>query len=372
MSNELWEKRQANETHDSWCYALMKKIRLFDGLYIENPIGFKDRLKSLHDSTGLKNLLQNLNTIQPDSALGEEFGDLLKRKVPFELLIEYIGAPEVDPTMETKSVIYNRLAKNHLRPTYSENFKDKVGHMISFAAFAGSFTFCAATTATLFLPPTHPVSELARSMAEFLPGALKSFVPQGNLIYTNAHEIALALFATIGLGSAYQQWSKGRSAPVELHSKIAKLSNPLAEDFFSYASKEVTIKPILDGLSNADKHLLSHLSPYEMRTVLSSSPEVTQELLEYLRPSFAQRKSALAGSESFFSYMGHMMGAAVLPSTLRKPLADILERYENTAVGQAFDAKFVDSFDSSRAFSERLKRFRETPSASSSPSGLTP
>lgn len=354
----LWKQRFENETHDKWCYAVIDSLAEFDDSYVSNTIEFKKRIKNLQAPEGLSKVYTALVEMSKEISVVHEFKDLLKRKVPFELLIEYIGAPEVDPTIETKSVIYNRLSKNHQRPTYHETFKDKVGYMMGYAAFAGSFTFAAATTATLLLPPTHPISELANAMANATPGLLKSFVPQGNMIYNNAKEFSLFLFAVIGLYGAYGQWSKGRSAPVELHSKISKPSNLLAEEFYSYNDQ---IKKSLNGLTVADKHLLSHLSAYEMRTILSSSPEVAHELLDAVRPSFAQRESALANNESYFSFIGHMMEAAVLPPRLRKSIANMLDTAAQTKFATVVGANFQDSFDSSRSFSQRLAKFRETP-----------
>ena len=359
--SELWKRRFESEMHDKWCYAIIDRLASFDGSYVSNTIEFKKRVRDLKSIDALPKVYKALLEMGAHIPVATEFKDLLKRKVPFELLIEYIGAPEVDPTIETKSVIYNRLSKNHQRPTYHETFKDKVGYIMGYAAFAGSFTFGAATTATLFLPPTHPVADLAHAMANITPGLLKSFVPQGNMIYNNAKEFSLALFAAIGLYSAYHQWSKGRSAPVELHSKISKPSNPLAEEFYAYNTHQSLIKKSLDSLTTADKHLISHLSAYEMRTILSSSPERVHELLDAIRPSFAQRENALASNESYFSFMGHMMEAAILPQRLRKSIANMLEDFAQTKVAKVVGANFEDSFDSSRSFSQRLNKFRSGP-----------
>lgn len=117
-----------------------------------------------------------------------------------------------------------------------------------------------------------------------------------------------------------------------------------------------------EGLSTADKHLLSHLSPYEMRTVLISTPEVAEEVLDAVRPSFAQRENAFASNESYFSFIGHMMEAAVLPPRLRKPIAHILKSFSQVPLVKSMGATFEDSFDSSSSFAQRLNRFRQVPS----------
>lgn len=361
--SDLWKQRFESETHDKWCYAIIDRLASFDASYISSPIDFKKRIKNLNGAQSLAKLYNALTEMQKRVSVSAEFTDLLKRKVPVELLIEYIGAPEVDAEIETKSVIYNRLSKNHQRPTYHETFKDKVGYMIGYAAFAASFTFGAATTATLFLPSTHPISEFAHAMGNLAPSVLKSFVPQGNAIYNNAKEFSLALFASIGLYSVYTQWTKGRSAPVELNSRIAKSSNSLAEEFYSYNSHKQVINTTLEGLTTADKHLLSHLSPYEIRTILTSTPEVAKEILDAVRPSFAQRENAFASNESYFSFIGHMMEAAVLPSRLRKPIVNILESFSQVPLAKSMGTTFQDSFDSSSSFAQRLNKFRQVPSA---------
>ena len=371
MKSSLWDDRHQNEIHDKNCYAVIKELRLMNSSYTNQPISLKNRIKSLCSSQQLIQIHQKLRDIPAGSNTHRELKDLLQRKIPFELLLEYIGAPITDPVLETKSVIYNRLAKNHQRDNFQESFKDKVGYMLSFAAFAGSFTFGAATVATLFLPPNHPVSELARSMAEITPAAVKSFVPQGNMIYNNAKEISLALFAAIGLGSAYRQWSKGRKSAVEVHSKIAKPSNPMANAALGYDQHRNIIDTKLNHMSVSDQHLISHLSPYEMRAVLASSPQVAQELLDYLTPSFGQRKNSWASSQSFFSYMGHMMEGATLPHGMRKALTQICQHFSDSDLARHIGIEFQPSYESGQSLSQRLEKFRAS-SSSDEPTSATP
>ena len=371
MKKSLWDDRYQNEIHDKLCYAVIDRLSNTDPLYTTHPIDLKKRLKSLYSAEGLVRMNQQIRDFETGSNTHKEFQELLHRKVPIELLVEYIGAPITDSVLETKSVIYNRLAKNHQRDNFQESFKDKVGYMLSFAAFAGSFTFGAATVATLFLPPNHPVSELARSMAEITPAAVKSFVPQGNMIYNNAKEISLALFAAIGLGSAYRQWSKGRKSAVEVHSKIAKPSNPMANAALGYDQHRNIIDTKLNHMSVSDQHLISHLSPYEMRAVLASSPQVAQELLDYLAPSFGQRKNSWASSQSFFSYMGHMMEGATLPRGMRKALIQICQHFSDSDLAHHIGIEFQPGYDSGQSLAQRLEKFRKS-SASDEPTSAIP
>jgi len=283
--------------------------------------------------------------------------DLLKRDTPIEFLIEYIGAPDIDATVETKSVIYNRLAKNY-RPNYSTTFKEKVVPVMTFGAFFGAILL--GGTALLTLSPDISIAQAATeasASSDKLAGMIAPLVPLGEFIYTNAPEIGMALLLGLTLAKSYKEWSESKNSVVELHSQIAKKSNNLAESFFGYEKHKDKIKNQLDGISEADKHLLKHLSPYEMRTVLVSGPEKIKDLLDCAPHSFSQRKSALATTQGWLMYTANMM-ITVIPEKIKSKIVRLGYSFNEFPVSQKTGLIFEDEYDSSASLSKRLQKFR--------------
>lgn len=289
----------------------------------------------------------------------EEFKVLMNNKIPVELLIEYIGAPEnaIEPTDEARQTVFNRLSKEL---PVTDNIYRRICYGISYIAFALSFGM-GGIRALTFNDPNDTANALVTSGLNLLPQAMRTLnVPGALAIQNNPYlsEISGVLFMGIGLTFALMDRHNRKNERTAPRQKISQSNNPLSDSVIGYETYQNQIDNVLNKLSEGDKHLLDHLSPFALRAVLISPSEVVEDILKYHKISFRQKQQYTAKEQTAIEFLGHMM---VLP------LPEISKNFIITCseqIGFQVEREPVTP----QAFAKRLEQYRSlatTPDRSS-------
>lgn len=207
---------------------------------------------------------------------------LLSRKVPFALLVEYIGAPSSSPSEETAASVYARLMGK--RPGYTRpSLRDKVYYLL---LLLGALGLSALVVLNIYGQSGH-VSSI-------------------NIV------IGVGVVFIVGMVFDALLWGTFRRSLFNLNQNLTQLSNPLADSLYGFALNEAPMRLRLRHLSPPLAHLLTHLSPHELRVVLLSPPNVVEQVLLYAPPSVVQQQKMLAWTHAYPRYVLAMVGL-VLP-----------------------------------------------------------
>lgn len=343
---DLHKKRYHQERHVAQCEHFLDVL---EKIYpISNRLNIKLRLIKIMSSDNLKESAKLVANFSINEE--EEFKFLMSKNTPIELLIEYIGAPQNATSLndEARQTVFNRLTKNL---PITDNIYRRTCYGISYIAFSLSFV-AAGVRLVNFNDPNDPVNVGLTSILNILPQAMRSLgAPGAIFIQNNSHltEISAAIFMSIGLGFAFaDRYSKKHECVAAPRQKIALPNNQLSENVMGYKLNEDKINYILNKLTEGEKHLLTHLSPFALRAVLTCPPDVAEEILKHHKISFEQKLQYAAKELNPINFIGHMMVFA-LPSQLKKFILDC---------SIAFGFEIENEPVSPQSFSKRLNQYR--------------
>lgn len=155
----------------------------------------------------------------------------------------------------------------------------------------------------------------------------------------------------MGLAWALKDYFKNKDSKTAPRQKIAQPNNLLADTVLGHNAHFDIIEQRLNALSAGDQHLLDHLSPFALRTVLSAPAEVVEEVLTHHKASFEQRMRYNAHENTPVAFVAHMMLAAI-PSPLKTFIMDCCERLGMHPTAEP---------SSPQAFAQRLEKYRSAP-----------
>lgn len=348
--NDSHKKRHQKERHIAQCEHFLDVLETIHP--VSNRLNSKLRLMRFMSSDNLKEASKHVAEFSVNDK--EEFKFLMAKNIPIELLIEYIGAPQnaMSSNDEARQTIFNRLTKDL---PITDNIHRRTCYGISYIAFALSFGAAGVRLAN-FNNPNDPVNTTLTSILNTLPQAMRSLGAPGALfIQNNSYltEISAAIFLAMGLGLSFMdRYSKKQERVAAPRQKISLPNNPLSEQAMGYTVHQEKIDFVLNKLTERDKHLLNHLSPFALRAVLTSPPEVVEDILKYHKISFEQKTQYVAKELNFLNFLGHMMIIA-FPSPLKNFITSCCD-----AVGLEVKPELV----SPQAFAKRLEQYR-SPSA---------
>lgn len=317
---------------------------------ISNRLQTKLRLMRLMSTDDLKHAAQQVAEFLDRER--DDFKILMEKQVPIELLIEYIGAPPnaTTQTMEARETVFNRLSD---KLPASDNILRRTFYGLSYAGYSAAFYLLAVRGLTID-NPLDPLNQNLNSAMEWLPQGMRALGVPGALAVQNSPQLAelsAAIFMLMGLTFAMKDYFKSKDSKTAPRQKIAQPNNPLADTVLGHNAHFDIIEQRLNSLSAGDRHLLEHLSPFELRTVLSAPSNVVEEVLTHHKASFEQRMRYNAHENTPIAFVAHMMLAAI-PSPLKTFIMDCCERLGMHPTAEP---------SSPQAFAQRLEKYRAAP-----------
>lgn len=348
MSLSLHDLRHEEEQRVAQCEHFMDAIE--DIHPVSNRLQTKLRLMRLMSKTDLQFATQQVAEFQRSDR--NEFKVLMEKQVPIELLIEYIGAPHnaTTQTMEARETVFNRLSD---KLPASDNILRRTFYGLSYAGYSAAF-YAVGVRALTISNPSDPVNQSLTSVLDLLPQGMRALGVPGALVVQNnpqLAELSAAIFTLMGLTFAMKDYFKSKDSKTAPRQKIAQPNNPLADTVLGHNAHFDIIEQRLNSLSAGDRHLLEHLSPFELRTVLSAPSNVVEEVLTHHKASFEQRMRYNAHENTPVAFVAHMMLAAI-PSPLKTFIMDCCERLGMHPTAEP---------SSPQAFAQRLEKYRAAP-----------
>ena len=342
---KLHDLRHQEEQRVARCEHLMDVMEEINP--IPNRLQTKLRLMS---HTDLQFAAQQVSGFERSDR--NEFKVLMEKQVPIELLIEYIGAPHnaTTQTMEARQTIFNRLSD---KLPASDNLTRRIFYGLSYAAYSAAF-YAVGVRALTIGNPTDPVNQGLTSALDLLPQGMRALGVPGALAVQNnpqLTELGAGIFMLMGLGWALKDYIKNKDSKTAPRQKIAQPNNLLADTVLGHDVHADIIEQRLNALSPGDQHLLEHLSPFALRTVLSAPANVAQEVLTHHKASFEQRMRYNAHENTPVAFLAHMMLTA-LPSPLKTFVVDCCAQLGIQPTAEP---------SSPQAFAQRLEQYRAAP-----------
>ena len=252
--------------------------------------------------------------------------NLVEMGAPIERVIEYISAPSSSAGMSegvpVKETIYNQIKRDHHQANQVDvkHLPQRVGYGLGAMAFVSSYSLILLGAASL--DPTladraaeaglvfEKINQVMWKVLDWtgVPGSdmVSDSAPLGQLV---------ALYGSLAF-SEYQR-KKGLGERANLKQKLLEPSTGVAEELFGQAQTQA-LESRYELLTESDKHLLSHLSPYELRVVLLGSDDAAKDILKTNPPPFENEVLAAAHSSTGWGEHFSKMIYLALPKQGRK------------------------------------------------------
>ena len=182
-----------------------------------------------------------------------------------------------------------------------------------FASLNSSLSFYVAPLNKIFDGIEKALSVPANSIGSDVVGALAG------------PNTAISVSALIGLGliGAAVQRHKARKKLPDLASKLTEPVAGQAQEIYGN-NRSDRAWTRYQKLSEGHKHLLTHLSPYELRVVLTGGPQAAREVLTANPISYSQQIIAWAHeSPRVLLFIGRAIEVS-LPESMKKPVRNAL------------------------------------------------
>lgn len=251
---------------------------------------------------------------------------LVEMGAPIERVIEYISAPSSSAGMSegvpVKETIYNQIKRDYHQANQVDvkHLPQRVGYGLGAMAFVSSYSLIFLGVASL--DPTladrtaeaglvfEKINHVMWKVLDWtgVPGSdmVSDSAPLGQLV---------ALYGSLAF-SEYQR-KKGLGERANLKQKLLEPSTGVAEELFGQAQTQA-LEFRYELLTESDKHLLSHLRPYELRVMLLGSDDAAKDILRTNPPPFENEVLAAAHSSTGWGEHFSKMIYLALPKQGRK------------------------------------------------------
>jgi hypothetical protein len=268
-----------------------------------------------------------LNEID-DSALLE----MRRLGTPIETLIEYISAPSALLPHEAKVGIRETLFSKALAASPSS---PSSGEVVTRLSYSGGFL--AAISAAPFLISraggafeatayyVAPLNSFFDHIESLIPVALHAMGMEAASVMAEIGPIGEFIVLGAGMAASIFQWNGALKNRATIRQTLHEPASGVAEELFGQ-EKRALIDRNYNLLSEGDKHIIAHLSPFEIRVVLSAGPDAAREIFKAKPVPFENQILSLAsGSRSSLDFMGQMMGLC-LPEFIKAPARALMIR----------------------------------------------
>lgn len=300
---------------------------VYPAVSLSNKIKFRKRLISegmtFDQAKGLAESVLNFS----DSDV-ERMADFHAWGVPIEVAVNYVSAPNTGDAsgVPVREQIYNGVKVNQDRSVL-EGAISRLSYCGAFLAASTSVAFAGARFASLnsslsfYVAPLNKIFDGIERALSVPANSIGSDVV-GALAGPNT---AISVSALIGLGliGAAVQRHKARKKLPDLASKLTEPVAGQAQEIYGN-NRSDRAWTRYQKLSEGHKHLLTHLSPYELRVVLTGGPQAAREVLTANPISYSQQIIAWAHeSPRVLLFIGRAIEVS-LPESMKKSVRNAL------------------------------------------------
>ena len=271
-------------------------------------------------------------------------------QVPIETVIHYVSAPmtRTHEDVPVREEIYNQIAssQSQSRLTLTDGGVSRPAYVGAFLAASTSVTFFASRAAGLSDAAAwyvRPVARLFDQMDAVLPALADAIgLDAVSQLSSAMPGSAGALLLGTGLVAALFQRSNARAQHISLAGDLERPASGVAQELFG-EGRQTQLWSRYQRLTEGHKHLLSHLSPHELRVVLLGGPQAAKDVLISRPVSYQQQMHALAhDAAGRLDFIARMMELS-LPEVAKAPVRALFGRLDDKLVEDRTTVSVVDA-----------------------------
>ena len=313
-------------------YAVESLIRVvLPGIALSNMVEYRKRV--LASGITMPQAMQLhkdvLSLVDEDK---DRLAGLHAAGAPIETVINYLSAPRTraGTSVPVREEIYNQIMDNHAKASrpMAQGGLSRPLYIGAFLAASTSVAFLGTRLAGLSEQTSwavRPLTKIFDQLEGFLPTLAAALGQDAASLMSSATPGGASLLLGAGIMATVFQRSAARARRVSLSGQLEEPVSGVAQAMYGQ-NKTALVLSRYARLSEGHKHLLSHLSPHELRVVLAGGPQAAREVLASRPVSYQQQVHAMAhDSRHGVDFLAKMMEVS-LPDVVKEPVRVVLAK----------------------------------------------